>query len=226
MSFWRLGGAIARLGLRKDQTPDVRVLLLTRPESVDEIRPFLESRGTVTVVYDNDYRNSRGLAHCEVDVAVSFSFGPILTVEDLNRVAAPVLNVHPTYLPWGRGIYPILWSAYEGTPQGASIHRVDSGIDSGPVYARTPVDLATDLTLEQARRKLVDQALVLLRRELDSIVSGRLVPTPQSELGPRQPYRSRAMGIQLLDRFPQRWRTTLREVRRQGLADGVGIART
>jgi methionyl-tRNA formyltransferase len=197
------------------------LLLLSRPDSVNEVLPLLESRGTVTIVLDEDFRRAPREVLRDVPIAVSYSFGPILSAGNLATIGGPVINVHPTYLPWGRGIYPILWAAYEGTPQGASIHQIDPGIDSGPVFARELVDVSSDLTLEQARSELVGRAVGLLALHLDSIIDGHLVPVPQAELGARQPYRSRTQGVELLEKFPGRWHTTLGAVRLRGMKDGA-----
>tara|TARA_B100000900_G_scaffold376385_1_gene359090 strand:- start:114 stop:770 length:657 start_codon:yes stop_codon:yes gene_type:complete len=43
------------------------------------------------------------------------------------------LNVHPGILPNYRGLDPVLWSIYNDEPVGATIHKIDSSIDTGPV---------------------------------------------------------------------------------------------
>ncbi len=43
------------------------------------------------------------------------------------------LNVHPGILPGYRGLDPVLWSVYNNDPVGATVHRIDANIDSGPI---------------------------------------------------------------------------------------------
>jgi len=43
------------------------------------------------------------------------------------------LNVHPGILPSYRGLDPVLWSIYNDDPVGATVHKIDADIDSGPI---------------------------------------------------------------------------------------------
>ena len=42
-------------------------------------------------------------------------------------------NLHPAYLPWGKGYYPIFWALWEHTPAGATLHEINEGIDQGKI---------------------------------------------------------------------------------------------
>lgn len=49
-------------------------------------------------------------------------------------------NLHPAYLPWGKGFYPIFWSLWENTPAGATLHEINEGIDQGNIVAQIQVE--------------------------------------------------------------------------------------
>ena len=51
-----------------------------------------------------------------------------------------VYNLHPGYLPWGRGYYPVFWALWERTPAGATLHEIDAAIDGGPIVAQARVE--------------------------------------------------------------------------------------
>ena len=51
-----------------------------------------------------------------------------------------IYNLHPGYLPWGRGYYPIFWAMWEQTPAGCTLHQITTGIDEGPIVAQTRVE--------------------------------------------------------------------------------------
>jgi methionyl-tRNA formyltransferase len=51
-----------------------------------------------------------------------------------------VYNLHPGYLPWGRGYFPIFWALWEGSPAGATLHEMSAGLDEGPVVAQARVE--------------------------------------------------------------------------------------
>ena len=51
-----------------------------------------------------------------------------------------IYNLHPGYLPWGRGYYPIFWSLFERTPAGCTLHQITPGLDEGPIVDQTRVE--------------------------------------------------------------------------------------
>jgi len=196
-----------------------KILLLTRQDSIPEILPSLSNFGDVTVI-TGDLKMKLPDIKVNFDIGVSFSYAPIIERKILDSLPFDIVNVHPTFLPFGRGIYPILWSAVMGKPQGASIHQIDGGIDTGPIYARTEVKLNEQNTLEQCREILISKAKFLLLDNFNSIVSRELRPTPQRDFGPTQVYRSRQEGLKLLSNFPRKWDTTLKELADFGKISG------
>jgi methionyl-tRNA formyltransferase len=77
-------------------------------------------------------------------LAVSVLFGHVFPVEMLDNFTFPIFNLHPSLLPVGRGADPVPWSIIENMPQGASIHRIDSGLDTGLIVAQR--EIYTDLS--------------------------------------------------------------------------------
>lgn len=49
------------------------------------------------------------------------------------------INLHPSYLPFGRGKDPNFWTFLDDVPYGVSIHIVDDKVDHGPVIARQEI---------------------------------------------------------------------------------------
>ena len=196
-----------------------KILLLTRQDSISEILPSLSKFGDVTVI-TGDLKMKLPDIKVNFDIGVSFSYAPIIETKILDSLHFDIVNVHPTFLPFGRGIYPILWSAVMGKPQGASIHQIDGGIDTGPIYARTEVKLNEQNTLEQCREILISEAKFLLLDNFHSIVSRELRPAPQRDFGRKQVYRSRQEGLKLLSNFPRKWNTTLKELADFGKISG------
>jgi methionyl-tRNA formyltransferase len=47
-----------------------------------------------------------------------------------------MLNVHPGLLPWVRGSTAEAWAILKDYPVGVTCHRVDSGVDTGPILLR------------------------------------------------------------------------------------------
>lgn len=58
------------------------------------------------------------------------------------------LNVHPSLLPDGRGPEPVFWAFRRGlSASGVTIHRMDDGLDTGPILAQQVVDIDADATV-------------------------------------------------------------------------------
>ncbi len=74
-----------------------------------------------------------------------------------------ILNVHPGLLPWMKGSSPEAWSILEDIPLGVTCHRVDAGIDTGPILLRLQLDYEPGDTYEALvwkNSKLASEALV------------------------------------------------------------------
>ena len=68
-----------------------------------------------------------------LDLIISFGYRHIIRNDVLNNSTVPILNLHMSYLPWNKGAHPNFWSFWDNTPSGITIHKIDSGIDTGPI---------------------------------------------------------------------------------------------
>lgn len=83
-----------------------------------------------------------------------------------------IYNVHPGYLPYGRGFYPVFWALWEDTPAGATLHEISAGIDEGAIVEQLLVehtDADTGGSLH-ARVRAAEKTLLLCYR--DRLVRG------------------------------------------------------
>jgi len=120
--------------------------------------------------------------HSEDALAQVRAFGPDLAVS----LAAPILkaplfeiprrgtlNLHKGKLPDYRGMPPAFWEFVNGEPEvGCTIHRVDSGLDTGPILverslprSRYSTVRGMQLALDELGVQLTCEALRLLREE-------------------------------------------------------------
>ena len=65
---------------------------------------------------------------------------PRILKQDLISCYQKIYNLHPGFLPWGRGYYPVFWALWEGTPAGATLHEIVAGVDEGPVVDQIQVE--------------------------------------------------------------------------------------
>jgi methionyl-tRNA formyltransferase len=73
------------------------------------------------------------------DVGVSAYFGHLLPSDLILRFTCGIINLHPSYLPIGKGAHPIVWSLLERKIQGVTVHLMDSGIDTGAILWQSEI---------------------------------------------------------------------------------------
>lgn len=120
-------------------------------------------------------------AHCAV----------VLPPRVLDAVPHPI-NLHPGFLPWGRGYWPTYWAIADRSPAGCTLHRMVALVDKGEIVARKRVPvLPTDDG--QALTARVAKAEVALVREMwTDLASGRYPTFRPREKGT---YHDRAEGL-------------------------------
>ncbi len=105
-----------------------------------------------------------------VDLIVVAAFSRILRAELIGVPRLGCVNVHPSLLPRYRGPNPFYWVlANQDAKTGVTVHRIDEGIDSGPILLQREFDILqgdTEHTLQTRSAglaaKLVVEAVALL----------------------------------------------------------------
>ena len=75
------------------------------------------------------------------DVALSVFFGYILSPGFIDLFPQGVINLHPAYVPYNRGAFTNVWSIVDDTPAGATLHYIDTGVDTGDMIAQRRVSI-------------------------------------------------------------------------------------
>jgi methionyl-tRNA formyltransferase len=83
------------------------------------------------------------------------------------------LNVHPGFIPIGRGTYPIFWNILENTTAGATVHQMTSEIDLGPILYREKIVSTGEDTSGSLWRKIHELEKDLILKTLDKLFSER-----------------------------------------------------
>ncbi|HET7234596.1 MAG TPA: formyltransferase family protein [Longimicrobium sp.] len=113
--------------------------------------------------------------------------GGILKPEVIDTARAGVLNAHPALLPWIRGCGTTGASLENGVALGATLHRVDRGIDTGEVIERRLLAVDEDATnLAELELACWELAAGMMADAVEGIVRRGEVPrgVPQMERYP------------------------------------------
>ncbi len=119
------------------------------------------------------------------DLIVVAAFGQILRQNVLDLPPWGCVNVHASLLPRWRGAAPIQAAILNGDVEtGATIMRMDAGVDTGPLLAQRPLAISPEDTAGSLSPRLAEQGAALLIRDLARL-SGRPAPAGAAGREPR-----------------------------------------
>jgi folate-dependent phosphoribosylglycinamide formyltransferase PurN len=161
-----IGGTLGGWALERADAADVARVVTDDPE----LARAAGARG-LPVRTDHDYAPSpRGLSvHYQRIV-------PAALIDAYDGL----WNLHPGLLPYGRGMYPVFWALWEGTPAGATLHELVPALDAGPIVAAAEVPVRPDDTGGSLHARVQDAEKALFDAWWPRIVAGDPLPaTPQ-----------------------------------------------
>lgn len=150
----------------------------------------------------------------EPDVTVMYGYGRMLRPEEYRDER--VFNLHISYLPYNRGAHPNLWSWYDNTPKGVSIHAVSGEVDAGPLMARRIVSISESNTLRSSYALLQEAMGTMFFDVWPLLREGHIQPY-RSDDGPGS-YHSVRESNKLLSQLLLNYDTPVTEVIKMGHA--------
>jgi methionyl-tRNA formyltransferase len=118
------------------------------------------------------------------DAAVVVAYGLILPKPILDAVPLGCFNLHASLLPRWRGAAPINRAIMAGDAEtGATIMRMDEGLDTGPTDMAERVPIGADTTAGELHDVLAARGAELMAEALAALERGTLTLTPQPKAG-------------------------------------------
>jgi methionyl-tRNA formyltransferase len=118
------------------------------------------------------------------DVLVVVAYGLILPRAVLDLPPLGCVNIHASLLPRWRGAAPIQRAILAGdTRTGVSIMRMEAGLDTGPVFSESVLEIGPDDTGGLLHDRLAAQGASALLQVIDGLAAGTATSTPQREDG-------------------------------------------
>ena len=116
------------------------------------------------------------------DLLVVAAYGMLIPPWLLDWPRTGAVNVHASLLPRWRGAAPIQYAILAGdTETGASIMKMDAGLDTGPVYRRRKLTIEAGETAGMLHDRLARCGAELLAGTLPGILNGVLKAEPQDD---------------------------------------------
>lgn len=126
----------------------------------------------------------QGLRELQPDLLVVVAYGQLLPAAALEIPRVACLNIHASLLPRWRGAAPIQAAILAGDAvTGISLMRMETGLDTGPVYATREAAVGKHETAGQLHDRLATLGATLLSDTLEAILAGSLQPAAQSDIG-------------------------------------------
>lgn len=124
------------------------------------------------------------LAELQPALMVVVAYGLLLPPAVLELPARGCINVHASLLPRWRGAAPIQAALLAGDTQtGVCLMQLESGLDTGPVYAREVVDVGPRETASELHDRLAGLGAQLLAANLDAILDDAIPARAQADAG-------------------------------------------
>jgi folate-dependent phosphoribosylglycinamide formyltransferase PurN len=112
-----------------------------------------------------------------------FTGGNILRRQVLDVPRLGVLNAHLGLLPEIRGMSSPEWSLLNDIPVGVAIHKIDEGIDTGPVLQQYELPDAADAkSMDDLRNRLIAFAVAKMGEVVAALNQERISARPQAEV--------------------------------------------
>jgi len=140
------------------------------------------------------------------DYLVSYAYRHIIKPDVLNEMAGRNCNLHISLLPWNRGSDPNFWSWIDKTPKGVTIHEMDRGLDTGPIYCQQRLELNDNGTLRTTYDELSQAIERLFFLSWPLLRMSAITPTAQRSKGS---YHRSSDKTALFDMLPEGHDTTI-----------------
>lgn len=164
----RLGARIASDLLTRPDL-DLVAIVTNDPPYVD-LDPGAMPAQVPTLCW-SDYLTSR--AALPSDRGVSALFRHRVPMEILAKM--PIVNLHPSLLPWGRGSHPATWAIWESTPYGGTAHLMTQTIDAGQILAQRVIPVESKDTSASLYEKGLEALWDIYRTDVIAWLSGDFV---------------------------------------------------
>lgn len=142
------------------------------------------------------------IAALQPDLILSVYYRHMIGTRILALPRLGAWNVHGSLLPKYRGRAPINWAVLHDEPRiGMTLHRMVKRADAGAIVDQEGVDIGPRDTAEQAFRKVLPCARRVLARQMDALLAGTAIETPQDDgqatyFGGRKPEDGRIVWTQ------------------------------
>jgi methionyl-tRNA formyltransferase len=180
--------AVTCLSILLDDGALPEALLVSGPDRATHDDALREVSGLSSdrILVGNAFREPAGvdlLRSLDLDYVIGVHFPYIVPDQVLEIPRIGVINLHPALLPYNRGWHTPSWAILDGTPIGATLHFMDSGLDTGDIVAQVELEVRPEDTAHTLYGRLLELEVELFRTSWPLLASGNPPRQPQTAEG-------------------------------------------
>jgi len=189
----------------------MNILYLTNSdaEKINELPSFMETFGDKVFIkterFDLNFVKDK-----KIDFIVCDRAQFLIKKDIIDLLPKKIINLHPSFLPWGRGYYPNYWSIKLKFPHGVTIHFIDEGIDSVDIIAQTKCGYSKTETLRTTYSRLRKLMIALFKCCWPEIRLNKMTGIPQNAKNGNIFYKKESQEI--LEKLPKKWDTIINDI--------------
>ena len=179
------------------------------------IRIVKELKKKYNVVLSNKKINKNFLKRQNIDIIITSGY-PYLVKYNLIKFVDLAINLHNSFLPYGRGIYPNVWCFIESYPSGISIHELDKKFDTGDIILQKKIyfNNIKKHTLKTTHDILIKELEKFFLKNYEKIFNDKFKKYSQNRYIKCDRYHNRKESEELMKNFKSRWNTKILEVKK------------
>lgn len=188
-----------------------KILLLGPKWRNKKIKKILKN--TNHVYLTNKKINSKFIKKKKINIIVCSGY-PYLVKQKLINEVDLAINLHISYLPYGRGIMPNVWSFVENYPSGITIHQLSEKFDTGNILMQKKIKFkkVTELTLKKIHDILIKELEDFFLKNCNNLFDNEFSTYPQNKFIKYNRYHNREESENLMLNFKKKWHTKIKEI--------------
>ncbi|KAB8028014.1 formyltransferase family protein [Fluviispira multicolorata] len=138
---------------------DYNYIVVSDPEK-EQIINYLKINNIQYIDIDNFSINN--LMNEKFDWLLNLWGGYIFKHDILERVHNS-LNIHPSFLPFGRGRDPVVWAIRNRSPAGVTLHEINNQVDGGDIWYQEEVPYTLPITGNNLYQKVINSCITIFK---------------------------------------------------------------
>jgi len=164
-------------------------------------------KNTYEVTFFDEHQNIKVKKY---DLVIIYGYGKILKKDDIKKLGCNIINLHIGYLPFARGIYPLIWSLIFFKPIGFTIHLISNEIiDDGPILKKGKINIKETDNIKKIHfncRKAIENYFF---QNFEKILKYKKKKLSKPKIIKKY-YFSKELSKKLMYRLPLKWNTKVK----------------